>query len=655
MHSAVHSNTEDNLIGHKFWEYTNEEFVDIKSSLKHCIKFWEEALEPSSFVLNVIRDGYKLPFLSAPRPCCAKNNQSALRHGGFVEGAISALLRNKFVTELEQPARCCNPLTVAKKGKLRLVLDLRFINPHIELKKFRYENLKMVAELFDEDDYFITFDLTSGYHHIDIHPDYHAYLGFHWEFKSGKIRYFQFTVLPFGLCSAGYVFTKLLRPFVKRWRGKGMKAIVYLDDGVAAQKDKERAKLAGRIIESDLTSAGFFINRKKSNFEPVQSGKWLGVIIDTRKMSFTVPTEKIKKLKAEIEHTIDSPTCTPKLLARVAGQLAAMQVAIGPLVRLFTRSLYAQIAKSTSWYDYIRPSQKTVDEMRFWLRSIDDVNGYTFKPYPTTTQIVFTDASSSGYGGYTAHRLQKLICSGKFSYSESQQSSTFREILAVKLVLMSYGKLLKNQAIQINMDNYGATRVLQIGSSKDKLQELALEIFQYCLEYNIKLSPEWVPRDLNQEADALSKIQDSDSWGVDKDCFNYLNNLMGPFTVDRFADDRNAKLACFNSKFYCPGTAHVNAFTADWSYHNNWCSPPVNRIGSTIKHMARCKAMGTLLVPEWKSAYYWPILYPDGVSLAGFVKKAVFVTPYYYSCTPNSVFTGYVPFRTLALAISFFD
>ena len=36
---------------------------------------------------------------------------------------------------------------------------------------------------------------------IDIHDDYIKYLGFKWWFK-GKLRYFVFTVLPFGLASA---------------------------------------------------------------------------------------------------------------------------------------------------------------------------------------------------------------------------------------------------------------------------------------------------------------------------------------------------------------------------------------------------------------------------------------------------------------------
>ena len=46
--------------------------------------------------------------------------------------------------------------------------------------------------------YLFKFDLKSGYHHVDIHPDYHTYLGFQWETK-GMACYHVFTVLPLGL------------------------------------------------------------------------------------------------------------------------------------------------------------------------------------------------------------------------------------------------------------------------------------------------------------------------------------------------------------------------------------------------------------------------------------------------------------------------
>ena len=82
--------------------------------------------------------------------------------------------------------------------------------------------------------YLFSFDLKSGYHHVDIAQIHQDCLGFSW-----KGRFFVFTVLPFGLCSACYIFTKLMHPLVRYWRSLGLRAVVYLDDGLCAVKGKE--------------------------------------------------------------------------------------------------------------------------------------------------------------------------------------------------------------------------------------------------------------------------------------------------------------------------------------------------------------------------------------------------------------------------------
>ena len=627
--------------------------VNIKFSLRNNVDFWEKHLKSSQFVLNILRHGYVLPFSTRPPKCCEKNNASSLKHKAFVTDAINDLLKAGFVTELSQPAHCCNPLTVADKGKLRLVLDLRQVNKYLILKKFRYEYLRTVAELIEPNDYFVRFDLSSGYHHIDIHPEYHKYLGFHWEFTEGIIRYFQFTVLCFGISTACYLFTKVMRPLTKHWRGKGIKCVIYIDDGIGAMKGKDAAQKAGEQMKEVLEKTGFHINKEKSCFEPTQRGKWLGTVIDTQSMTFQVPSEKLEKLKKYIKNILEKGCATAKELSSIAGTLSSMHLAIGPLVRLFTRNIYHHIEKSPSWYNTVNLSRETTNDLTFWLNNIEDVNGFTFKHRPTTTRIMFTDASESGYGGFTVDRLGQMICAGKFTPHESHLSSTYRELLAVKLVLQSYGAILTNQAIQINIDNFNATRILTIGSSKPHLQRLAIEIFNYCLSYNIKLIPEWTPRELNRCADYYSKIKDTDSWGIDRETFEFINSQYGDFTVDRFADDRNKKLPTFNSRYYCPGTSHVNTFTANWSGENNWLSPPISLIGSAIRHLKLCKGVGTLLVPVWESSYYWPIIFPNGLHAAEFVKGILIIEPYYQSYSENDVFNGFVNFKTMAIKLQF--
>ena len=73
---------------------------------------------------------------------------------------------------------------------------------------------------------------------MDIFHDHRKYLALSWDFGKGHTRYFQFTVLPFGLSSAPFIFTKLLKPLETHWRsqairGEGGGRLIYETDGDA--------------------------------------------------------------------------------------------------------------------------------------------------------------------------------------------------------------------------------------------------------------------------------------------------------------------------------------------------------------------------------------------------------------------------------------
>ena len=49
------------------------------------------------------------------------------------------------------------------------------------------------------------------------------------------------------------------------------------------------------------------------------------------------------------------------------------------------------------------------------------------------------------------------------------------------------------------------------------------------------------------------------------------------------------------------------------------CVPPIELIPRVLRHAQLCKAQGTLVVPLWESASFWPMLCPDGSKFIGFV------------------------------------
>ena len=128
-----------------------------------------------------------------------------------------------------------SPLIVAENssGKLRLILDLSNLNFYVRKDKVKFEDWKIAAQYFQKDSYLYKFDLKSGYFHIDICPSHMTYLGFSWNSK-----FYCYTVLPFGLSSAPYIFSKCLRPMVKFWRQNCIKIVLYLDDGLGVSESE---------------------------------------------------------------------------------------------------------------------------------------------------------------------------------------------------------------------------------------------------------------------------------------------------------------------------------------------------------------------------------------------------------------------------------
>ena len=179
---------------------------------------------------------------------------------------------------------------------------------------------------------------------------------------------------------------------------------------------------------------------------------------------------------------------------------------------------------------------------------------------------------------------------------------------------------LQGKAVLWKTDNYACSYIVKAGSSKENLQYYAEKILECCRNYRIDLKLEWVPREEIMFCDSLSKTPDTDDWETTTELLLTLNKKWGPFTVDRFADNNNKKVTRFNSKFYCPNTENVNAFSVSWMGENNFLVPPVNLIPKVLKHIRESKAEGTLVVPYWPSASFWPLISKDSNTFENFVE-----------------------------------
>ena len=96
------------------------------------------------------------------------------------------------------------------------------------------------------------------------------------------------------------------------------------------------------------------------------------------------------------------------------------------------------------------------------------------------------------------------MCKKNFNFMEETNSSTWRELEAIRYSLDSAKNLLRNKHVKQHTDNYASSIIAKSGSNKRELEELAIEIFNITFKHNIRFDISWIPRKGNELADKFS-------------------------------------------------------------------------------------------------------------------------------------------------------
>lgn len=275
----------------------------------------------------------------------------------------------RIVSCLEPPT-VISPLSVCiqSNGKKRLILDLRHVNTFLRKAHVKYEDWKIALSYFEKGAYMFSFDLKSGYHHVEIYEGHQTYLAFAWQCPStGQMKFYKFTVLPFGLCTAPYIFTKLLKPLEKRWRYLGIRIAIFLDDGWVIEKDKPQCEHTSNLVKSDLASAGFLSNNEKSIWAPTQSLIWIGILWSTLEGTIALTPKRFEKICDTIQAIADAKfVISARQLASFTGQIISTGPIVGSVTRIMTRHCVLSTVAAEHWDKLISLDEYTKNELFFW-------------------------------------------------------------------------------------------------------------------------------------------------------------------------------------------------------------------------------------------------------------------------------------------------
>ena len=626
--------------------------------------FWKNDLKANDFILDTIKYGYKIPFKNIPPASFCANNRSMIKERDFAFQELLRLESLGCISRVEEKPYIVLPLSVVYSKKLRLVVDAsRHLNPYIEDRKVKLEDLDVGEKMMKQGDFQTSDDLDSGYWHLKMHEDHRKYVGCHFVLDSGEIIYWQWNVLFLGLKDAVFIFTKLLIPHKTYLRSNGIRLHIFIDDQRIFSVSYAQCEKDTLFARQALAKAGWTINTKKSSGDPKQSLTFLGLVSDSVSMKYFVPEEKIVDICDLISEVINAKKHKVyiKKLAKVLGKIQFCQKAMGPCVRLLCRSSYHLISKAKSWNCMIVLSEAAIKELSFLADNFRNLNGNPLRPSLSQTclDISFgSDASDIGFCVYQVDESKDLLFKRMFNENEAKKSSTFRELTAFYDFYMSDKAVkFKNMSILHYTDNMNCETILSNGSRNVALQQMVLDIFIRWKELNLSVNVVYISRNdpIIEFADFESRNFDLHDFSLDFDNFCLVSSLFGEFEIDCFASKSNKKCIKYFSKFQDEDCLAINFFAQKIPKCNLFVFPPIHLIIPALYHLQKCSSFGVLIVPKWISSYFWTFICDDGCHFNKFVKSIFVFSPKFVSgdFVLNSMFKGVKKFNTLALKFNF--
>nr|CAH7739587.1 unnamed protein product [Callosobruchus chinensis] len=206
--------------------------------------------------------------------------------------------------------------------------------------------------------------------------------------------------MPFGLCIAPFVFTKLLKPVNFKLRSLGFESVNYLDDYFLLGRSEEEC--LRNVVETVkiLVELGFIVNFSESNLLPRKQCIFLGFKWNSSDLTVRPTEDKIKKVQLSINRIVHKQSVKIREFARLIGFLNSMCFTFKYsriYIKQMERDKYMILLINEGDYrGKLKISEKSYKDLHWWLRKLPHSNQYIgLVKYKLE---IFSDASSTGWG-----------------------------------------------------------------------------------------------------------------------------------------------------------------------------------------------------------------------------------------------------------------
>ncbi|KAL2096688.1 hypothetical protein ACEWY4_008836 [Coilia grayii] len=376
-----------------------------------------------------------------------------------------------------------NPIGVATRkysGKKRLIVDLSA--PHNSLvpsinSLVPFEDYSMSYQTVDDavrliklagpNCWLFKADITAAFKVMPIHPDFWHLFGVQWDGQ------FYFAVrLTFGCRSSPKIFDTLSEALC--WilqNNYDIKLLVHLLDDFLAVTPPSAPPTTGRqTILKVFSNLGVPISEEKTD-GPAYSLEFLGITLNTRDFSTSLPKEKIDRILTVIACFAACPNKTKIEVLSLLGHLNfAMRVI--PQGRPFISHLLTAAHSVSALDTPVLLDDQCLKDLELWRLFLNQWNGLSMfyddhALSPEDLQLYTDAAPSVGFGGYFAGQWFASAWPREMLHlPPSAASPAVYEVYPVVVAVLLWGSSWSGKRVLIYCDNEAAVFAINKGRSR---------------------------------------------------------------------------------------------------------------------------------------------------------------------------------------------